>query len=238
MLILRLKLNRLRNEEWFNFFTEFKTLVTQATPAALNIEALFATFVTLYKQADEALEILRKSSYTEDIIAFDGKRDNAFHGLSENIRSYLSHFVTLKREAAQRLVAVLDHYGNLARKPFNEETAGIVNFIQELRNNYPEQVQTLGLVSWIGELEEANNEFEAAILARNAEIAARPDLKMLEVRRETDRNYLQTIERIEALTLINGDDAYSDFITKLNANVERYKNVLSRRGTHKQKETA
>jgi hypothetical protein len=53
MKILRIKLIRLRNEEWFNFFTEFKTFVTQSTPQALNIEALmliqgeapFAVFV-------------------------------------------------------------------------------------------------------------------------------------------------------------------------------------------------
>ncbi|MDR2805935.1 MAG: hypothetical protein LBB85_09935, partial [Dysgonamonadaceae bacterium] len=101
MKIERIRLDRLRNEEWFNFFTEFKTFVTQSTPQALNIEVLFTAFLALYAQADEALEILRKSAYTDEIIHLDAARDSSFRGLSETAQSALHHYEPLKRAAAE-----------------------------------------------------------------------------------------------------------------------------------------
>jgi hypothetical protein len=41
------------------------------------------------------------------------------------------------------------------------------------------------------------------------------------------------VERIEALSLIQGDAAFADFVNTLNANIERYKISLSRRGGNK-----
>ncbi|MDR1601347.1 MAG: hypothetical protein LBS42_02845, partial [Tannerella sp.] len=60
----KFRIEDLRHEEWFQFYTEFKTLAGQYTPSALNIDVLFVTFVTLYAGADEALEIIRKSATT------------------------------------------------------------------------------------------------------------------------------------------------------------------------------
>jgi hypothetical protein len=236
MKITRIKLRNLRNEEWFNFFTEFKTFVAQSTPEALDIEALFATFLALYVQADESLEILRKSSYTAEIIHLDGVRDGTFRGLTEVIQASLHHYLTPTREAAEKLEVIIDHYGNLSAKPYNEETSGIYNLLQDLRAKTAE-VAALDLSGWLNELEANNQAFETAILNRNAEKAdSIVDINMMEIRRQTDRCYLNIVERIEALTLIQGDAAFADFVNKLNTNITRYKNVLSRRGHHKEEE--
>jgi hypothetical protein len=227
----------MRNEEWFNFFTEFKTFVTQSTSEALDIETLFLTFLTLYGQADKALEILRKSSYTSEIVRLNGVRDSTYRGLAETVKSGLHHYLAPTREAAEKLKMILDHYGNLSTKPYNEETSGIYNLLQDLRAKTAE-VAALNLSGWLNELEANNQAFEAAILARNAEGADHiVDINMLEVRRQTDRCYLDIVERIEALILIQGNAAFADFVNKLNTNIERYKNVLSRRGHHKEEKT-
>ncbi|MDR1119904.1 MAG: DUF6261 family protein, partial [Dysgonamonadaceae bacterium] len=73
-----------------------------------------------------------------------------------------------------------------------------------------------------------------AILDRNDEAAGKADqVKMLDTRRQTDRCYLDIVERIEALALIQGDAAFVDFANALNANIERYKISLSRRAGNK-----
>jgi hypothetical protein len=227
----------MRNEEWFNFFTEFKTFVEQATPRVLNIEALFTTFLALYAQADKSLEILRKSGYTAEIVRLDGIRDGTYRGLTEVIKSGLHHYFAQMREAAEKLELIIDHYGNLSAKPYNEETSGIYNLLQDLRAKATE-VSTLSLSGWLNELETNNRAFETAILARNAEEAGHvADINMLEIRRQTDRCYLDIVERLEALMLIQGTVAFADFVNKLNANITRYKNVLSRRGNHKEEKT-
>jgi hypothetical protein len=47
MKILKVHAHALRNEEWFQLYTEFKALVLKYDPATLNIEALFARFLAL-----------------------------------------------------------------------------------------------------------------------------------------------------------------------------------------------
>ncbi|MDR0681302.1 MAG: hypothetical protein LBG15_05570, partial [Dysgonamonadaceae bacterium] len=61
MKIKRIKLDKLRNEEWFNFFTEFKTFVEETFPEVTDIEKLFLVFVGFYTMADDTLEQIRKS---------------------------------------------------------------------------------------------------------------------------------------------------------------------------------
>jgi hypothetical protein len=219
----------LRNEEWFNFFTEFKTFVEKTSPEVLDIEALFIVFICLLKEADEALEKIKKSNFTAAIIQADECRDDAFRGLSYSARSALFHFDESKKAAAERLVTILDHYGNIADKPYNEETASIYNFLQDIRNQYSDEIDILDLSGWLNELERTNNEFEQIILKRNQEYAGRTELNMFNVRKKTDRAYLDIIERIEALALIQGEEKFRDFFKTLNANIERYKIAINRR---------
>ncbi|MDR1673061.1 MAG: DUF6261 family protein, partial [Bacteroidales bacterium] len=133
MKIKRVKLDRMRNEGWFNFFTEFKTFVEATTPEVLDIEVLFFVFMNFYMQADEALEITHKSGFTALMVENDALRDNAWRAISETVHTAVRHYDPIKRAAAERLVTLTDHYGNVADKPYNEETAAISNFLQDVR---------------------------------------------------------------------------------------------------------
>ncbi|MDR3269881.1 MAG: DUF6261 family protein [Tannerella sp.] len=234
MKIKRIKLTDFRNEEWFNFFTEFKRFVEETSPKTLNIVELFAVFVALYAQADEALEKIIKSSYTTSLVAADKHRDDIFRGLTAAVKSAGYHFDPVQRAAAGQLTLLLDHYGDLAAKPYSEETAAIYNILQEFRGTYAPAVKTLNLDGWVDELERANHDFEAAIYERTHEAAGKTELQVLDVRRQTNRCYLDIVERIEALTLVEGDAAYAPFIKVWNVTVDRYKNALSH---HHGKET-
>lgn len=228
-LFVRFNRVRLRNEEWFNFYTEFKTTVEEFTPEALNIEELFAVFLILYAGADEALEKIAKSGYTEVMSQLDAVRDGVFRGLADSVKAALNHFDVLKRKAAANLMILFDHYGNLAAKPYDEQTSGTYNFLQEFRGKYAADVETLGLAEWGDELERSNIEFSNAVAERNKETAGKTELKMVDVRKETDRCYLDILERIESLALINGEESFKPFIKLMNVNITRYKNLIGRR---------
>jgi hypothetical protein len=235
MKIKRVKLDRLRNEEWFQFFTEFKTFVEQTMPEVLDIVELFVVFVTLYGKADELLEQIRKSNFTALIAEKDGLRDNAYRGISETVYTAKKHYDPTKRTAAESLSALIDHYGNVADKPYNEETATIYNFCQDIRSKYANEISILDLTGWIDELERVNNDFEKTILDRNKEYAEKDEGNMLDIRKKTDRTYLDIVERIEALSLVKGNEQYETFIKNLNANIDRY--ILSvKRRTGKSKD--
>lgn len=229
-LFIRFDRSKQRNEEWFNFYTEFKKAVEEFLPGVLNIEELFAVFLTLYAMADEALEKIRKSGFTEVMSVLDADRDGKFRGLADSVKSALNHFDSLKRKAAANLTILFDHYGNLAAKPYDEETGGIYNFLQELREKYAADMETLGLMEWANELERSNIEFSNAVTERSKETAGKTELIMVDVRKQTDRCYVDILERIEALALINGEENFKPFIKFLNAISTRYKNRLNRRG--------
>jgi hypothetical protein len=229
MKIKRIKLNKLRNEEWFNFFTEFKSFVEETFPEVSDIEKIFAIFKEFYTMADNTLEQIRKSDFTALIVQQDEARDNIFRGLDGTVRTALRHYNNKKRVAAERLVTLFDHYGNVPDRPYNEETATIYNFLQDIRDKYASEIVALELNGWLDELERTNKQFEATILERNREYAGKPEFNMLDIRKKTGRAYLDIVERIEALSLVKGEEAYAPFIKTLNANIERYISSINRR---------
>ncbi|MDR2824712.1 MAG: DUF6261 family protein [Prevotellaceae bacterium] len=229
MKVTKFRNENLRNEEWFQYYSEFKTLVEQYTSAALNIDALFTEFLTLYANADEALEIIRKSASTEQLAEADSARDMVFRGFAEAVKSGLSHFDPEKREAARKLKIVFDHYGNIARKSYDEETAVIYNFIQEMTGICAADITKLGLGDWVNQLDIDNQAFDAILNVRYDENAEKTTLRMPAVRKETDRNYRDMIDRIDASILLNGEAQYAPFVNALNIRVEHYSNIIEQR---------
>jgi hypothetical protein len=225
----RLKIEDLRHEEWFQFYTEFKTLARQYTPTALNINALFDTFVTLYDRADEALEVIRKSATTEQLAEADHVRDVTFRGFADAVKSGLSHFDPARREAARKLQIVFDHYGNIARKLYDEETASLYNFLQEMNTLHATAVTALGLGEWVSRLDADNRAFDALRQTRYAEDAGKPDLRMIEIRRETDRTFRDMLDRLDASILLHGEAPYAPFVIALNIRIEHYTNIIAQR---------
>ena len=223
----RFRIVHLRNEEWFQFFTEFKSLVEQYHPGTLNIEALFAVFVTLYIDADNALEIIRKSATTEQLAEADRSRDIVFRGFSDAVKSASSHFDPAKREAARRLQIVIDHYGNVARQSYDTETASIYNFVQEMNGTHAAEVATLGLEDWIRQLDADNQAFDALNQTRYTEKEGMPDLRMNDIRKKIDRNYRDMLDRIDASILLNGETQYAAFVNALNLRIEHYDNIIA-----------
>jgi hypothetical protein len=225
----RFRIEDLRNEEWFQFYTEFKMLVEQHNPAALNIEALFATFLTLYAGADEAMEVIRKSATTEQLAEADHARDIVFRGFTDAVKAGLSHFDPVRREAARRLKIVFDHYGNIARKSYDEETASIYNFIQEIRNTYAAEIKTLEVYDWVNILEADNKTFDALKQTRYAEDTEKTGLRVANIRQEADNTYRDMLDRIDASMLLNGEAPYAPFVNALNIRTDHYTNILAQR---------
>jgi hypothetical protein len=226
----RFGVEKLRNEEWFQFYTEFKTLVEQYRPSSLNISPLFSVFVTLYADADEALEIIRKSATTEQLADSDAARDGTLRGFNNAVKSALDHFNAPKREAAKRVQIVIDTYGNIARMYYDEETASIYNFLQEMKGKYADDITLLELTGWVEQLDTDNKAFDVLMKSRYSEEAQKTSLRLLPIRTEIDRNYRDTLDRIDALVLINGSvPPYSAFVKDLNARTLRFENILAQR---------
>ncbi len=229
MKIKKVKLSHLRNEELFQFFTEFKTLIEEQTPESMSITEEYCKFLELYGNVDNVLEQIRKSRYTEEIAQADVERDTTFSGFRDVVKGMQSHFVTDKSKAAANLMIVFNQYGNIAKKNYSEATASIHNFLQEMRGKFAPDVEILGLQEWVEQLDENNQEFSTLMLQRNEEQSEKNSLKMKDLRKEIEACYADIIIRIEAVTILQSDHTLTDVVNKLNANLTRYKNTLAQR---------
>jgi hypothetical protein len=225
----RFNLANLRNEEWFQFFTEFKALVEQYYPGMLNIEELFAVFIMLYVDVDQALEVIRKSATTEQLVEADNDRDIDFRGFVDAVKSALSHFDPAKSEAARRLQIVLDQYGNVARKSYDAETASIYNLVQEMNGAHAADIALLGLGDWITRLDADNKAFEVLKNTRYSEEEGKPAFRVRELRKKIDSNYRDMLDRIDASILLNGETQYAAFVNAHNIRVDHYNNIIAQR---------
>jgi hypothetical protein len=227
-IIIRFRYENLRNEAHAEFHTTFNALVTRYTAAALGIDPLYMRYKPLYDEEIAALDQIIKSALTPVIKDLERRRDRLLKGFTTAVKSCLHHFDDVKREAARKIMFILKHYGNIARKPYDEETAAIEDLHRELTK--PENsalVAALGLGEWLEKLIQASRHFEGMMMNRYEEIARRPNLHMREVRRKVDAATREILHLLESLVRVKGPDTNRDFLTELNAVMKRYKDILS-----------
>lgn len=228
--------NQFRNSEHFQFVTEVKDLLTQYR-SILNGTTLAAQFTACYAGEDEALKKIVKNAATATIAEADHTRDVTFRGLADTVQAAVNHYKPAVAAAAKRLKIVFDTYGNLSAKPLNEETADIYNLLQELTGKYAPDVELLGLTAWAKKLSDDNLAFKNLVKERNNEVSAATQLKMKTCRAATDLVYYVIVERINALIIVNGEEAYREFVNKLNTFIDKYANTIAQRqGRSKSKE--
>lgn len=225
----RISLRNLHNEEHFQFQSEFNDSVIKLGADKLDILEAYNVYVPFFNQEQSALQLIRKSGTTDMISNADLDRDNLFRGFVDAVKSALNHFNPEKQAAAGRIQILLDQYGNVARKPYNKETADLTKLVSEMNTTYKADVTLLGLTDWIQEIDNKNKAFDALMKTRYTEGAAQTELRMIHVRTDVDAAYKAILNRLDALMLLNGAAKYEAFVKELNERVDRYSNTLAQR---------
>jgi hypothetical protein len=227
-IITRFSYEHLRNEAHVEFHTTFNSLVERSTPAELGITPLYNAYKPLYEQEVSALDQIRKSVLTPVIEEHEKDRDQLFRGFSEAVKSHLHHYDESKREGARKIEVLLEHYGNVTAKSYDEETAAIEDLHRELVKEENAVILTaLGLAEWEAHLVQASRTFNELLIARYDEVAKRPDLHMKSIRAEVDKVFRAILNLLESLVRVNGPDTNKDFLAELNAVMKRYKDILA-----------
>jgi hypothetical protein len=227
-LITKFDYTRLRNEAHVELNETFSTLVEQYNPSALGIQPLYDVYQPLLADELSVLDLIRKSELTGEIVEQDHRRDSIYRGFSDAVKSALHHFDYEKRTAAQKFEVIFEHYGNIAAKTLDQETAAIDDLLREvLTDEHATILALLGLGEWANELRLTNERFKELMLARYGESAQRPTIRMKAARSAVDKAFRAILDQVEALVLVNGISAYEQFVRELNVVIERYKNILA-----------
>ena len=92
MEILTIRSSYLRNGEHNQFQSEFKELIEKFTPEVLGIEPLYATYLPLYNNEFEALNVIIKNDKSDLLSDSDIERDTTFGGMRDFIKSHTELF--------------------------------------------------------------------------------------------------------------------------------------------------
>lgn len=219
---------KLQNSEHFAFFTDVLKLLNEANLAPLkNLKDKIA--VDLQKE-DDAQKQIRKSGHTVQIDELDTHRDEIFRGLVLRLQSEQLSEIASRREAANRLMIVVDTYGNLTKFNLQKETAEIGNLVQDLRSaNYQPSMAEISVEDWTDWLDDANNAFDSLYTSRRDDLAAMPDFDMKNIRKTLDDDFAELQKMLSALETLSPTPALAALIAKLDTSTERWKETLAQR---------
>lgn len=221
-------IRRMRNEEHFGFM---KLVSNQLSSLPENKAAKFTGDFTAALDNEELIleKQQRRSLYTPSLTTLDKARDNALRGIHFCVKNDLQHFKPEVVLSAQKLDAVLDKFGDLRELPYIQENGAIENLCQELEI-LKSDVQAIGAAEWVAELSDKHKEFTAAFNARNDEQAsALPLNATTTARKAMDQAYRILVQVVNALVLLEDEEAYVPFIDGMNALITYQRNVLTRR---------
>jgi len=135
----------------------------------------------------------------------------------------------LSAAAARLWQSIKDHKIDV-KMNMSEENASVGDLVQVLEGTLSADVATLGLTKVVTKLKEANERVKTLMFERNAEEATKVAGALRAARLAMDEAYQNFVVRVNALWVVQYDDAYDTFINEQNEQIDYYKqNVLKKR---------
>jgi hypothetical protein len=230
MKIKNAKNYRFPNALHLQFVLEVLGLMNKFKQILSKVVDLFGIFNGCVEKEDSCFKIVRKSNLSNMKEESDKARDAVIVGIKHLIKAGIRHFDKEIREAAQRLKIVFDSYDkpvSITALSYDAETAVINNLIHELNNKYASDMQKVGITSWIEELQIKNNDFDYLVKNYHEEMSAKPDLHLIDLRKNTDKAYQDIITLVNALILVDKETSYDQFVTELNTLIKHYNDLYA-----------
>lgn len=223
----------LRNNEHYQFMTDVDNLITTHTPVELGIEGLYPAFKTALNAEDATMRTELGSILSKEVDRLDTLRGNTSTAIGLKVKATELSPFDYETQSAAVVKRIIDLYGDLRNKSYNEETAGNTNLTDDLLK--PENavhLQNVGISLWVTELKSENVQFQTEFDKRNDELAERESGDVRAIRSQVDPAYEQLVERINgAITLEVAKPAVANFTQSLNEKIRYYKTTLAARAT-------
>jgi len=199
-------------EEYSLLQAEFKELMNQYYSGDIASEKLFSVFLDLYKQEEEAMDEVRKTIITDQLDLLDVERNCVFRGFVDRVKSTSNCINDDVHRAAIRLKVLLEQYGNITRRYYDQKTTAFNKLIQEITVTSLANVYMVGLAPWTLKLDDKNKAFDALMRLRYEEVATRTGLKVELVRFRLDTVYRNMSDLLNAQIRKNVAIKYKLFV--------------------------
>ena len=218
-----LQLDRLSN----GAHAEYHHTTLERAKGDSAVSSKCAKYLTPYQAAyDEQNRVYKTSTKnlsTDDIAASDRLRDELYRSFRDAVKAMDGISIPAMAEAAKVLMQLIKDYRIDPQGQLDKETGDLRNFTEDLKNKYADQVAALGLTEVANELEQANEQTATLIKQRDSENKAREVGLLKRARAATDKAYRQLVKMVNALVMVEGEEAYADFVAEQNSLIKRYK---------------
>jgi hypothetical protein len=210
----------LPNAAHYNFTAIVRTALENASANVKEaLGDLLTQFILWNNKEFAALEWLRKSVLTEKIAEADHRLDRAIVALNAQVHALEYSLTTDIAEAAHRMSLMLNSYGKVYNKPYDEEIGDVRLILGQFNGPFADEVASLGVAALCSEIDAAFTEFNNLFEERGAETLNKPDISLRQVRREEDRVYHQITVLLNAGAAM-GTPGFAEVIDRLNPDIE------------------
>jgi len=229
-MITTFSLNRLPNPEYLQFMDYVVTLVADKTPTALHVKPQHDLFKQKVTELKNIFLTAQASPITEQISEADALRDEHMIGIIKVVDGFSYHYDPDMKGSANLLLKNIQLYGRkMVRENLDRETAKIESLVGDWQNkaDLVTAVDVLGLISWVTELKNSNNEFKRLYALRNDEYSQRPDQNMESKRIEVNAAYEDLCKFLNSYSVIESSNPdYEVVISGINSYVDHYSTLL------------
>lgn len=215
-------LQQLKQLDLFQVIKNILSFLNVADLEALMLRRPTDALQAAFDAFDKAIFQTRKTGYTELLNELDAARDEVYRGFVAFLKSCLSLPFPDKAAAAKALLAIVEKYPYIPTLPLREETAALINLLQDLDTPEAiEQIDLLGMKEVVALIGEKNAEYETTY---NKRTEKESEIEM-EVAKKTrlavESAFRNVATAINGLEIALGEELYNVLSEQINREVER-----------------
>ncbi len=226
-----IKLLRLRNSEFIQFFFDFIKIILRHKPEELGVKEQLNPVVEEFEKVKSLYGAGQGSRISKDLEDIDGDRDSCINGIHGVIDAYTNHYDDEVKAAANLLLDKIENYGpSIAKQNYQAETISLTGLTEAFSSEptYIEALAKISLTEWVGQMKSKNDFFNDRYHDRVDEIAVQSNDKIKELRKTITTNYYTLRDHLNAHSTLKGE-AFKIVMAKLNELITEYNLVIKKR---------
>ncbi|MDR2041731.1 MAG: DUF6261 family protein [Tannerella sp.] len=219
----KLRFGRLPNGAHYDFFLDFDQELTNSPDEVLSTLGTWpAQFRTNLAEEKKWMEWVAQGVLTDRIEQADKEMDHDYTAIRKQVQAQIYNPTPATVDAAKRVYAMLQKYGDVNRKPYREEEGDLRAILQQLQQGgaYCNDAVLLGLVPLISALQTSLTLFQQLLKQRGEQSLLKPTTPFSKVRRNVQDTYYPMVDLIDAGALLNTSSAFATFINHLNPMID------------------
>lgn len=220
--------SKLTNGQHFAFMTAFVQDIQKIEDTPAKMKTMIDAMAAAQADEDKYLKMAQGSLLTEKIREADELRDNSYKKLRDIVKVWTGSGMEPQATAAETLNKVISTYRLNTAAQMDEESGLMTNLLTDISTSEMQaNVTAIGAANLVANMRQGNEQVVALLKQRDEEKSGKVVGALRQTRLNSDKAYANVVEAVEAFNYTVG--GYDEVITKWNATIDRYQDMLNRK---------